>query len=226
VQQKLQKLHRLGLVAAHKDGNRVAYTANKSHPLYPEIHRIVLKTGGLADLLRNALTHPKIEWAFVFGSIARGEDAAESDVDLLVIGDIGLRAVANLLSGVAEQIGREINPHRTLRAGSRPTGVSASPTTRPSSSAPSCCTPRGIAPRGRFSITGRSSACRSSSGRNEEWTRSTWRLADQAKPVEYDYVGGASDDDVSELLDFAKELRGQVLKWLKASHPAVLRPSA
>jgi hypothetical protein len=60
-----------------------------------------------------------------------------------VIGDIGLRAVANLLSGVAEQIGREINPHRTLRAGSRPTGVSASPTTRPSSSAPSCSTPRG-----------------------------------------------------------------------------------
>jgi hypothetical protein len=37
-------------------------------------------------------------------------------VDLLVIGDIGLRAVANLLSGVAEQIGREINPHVLRRA--------------------------------------------------------------------------------------------------------------
>jgi hypothetical protein len=44
--------------------------------------------------------------------------------------------------------------------------------------------------------------------------------------VEYDYVGGASDDDVSELLDFAKELGGQVLKWLKASHPALLPASA
>lgn len=44
--------------------------------------------------------------------------------------------------------------------------------------------------------------------------------------VEYDYVGGASDDDVSELLDFAKELRGQVLKWLKVSHPALLPASA
>jgi uncharacterized protein len=116
VQQELQKLRRLGLVAAHKDGNRVAYTANKSHPIYPEIHRLVLKTGGLADLLRTALTHPKIEWAFVFGSIARGEETADSDVDLLVIGDIGLRAVANLLSGVAEQIGREINPHVLRRA--------------------------------------------------------------------------------------------------------------
>jgi hypothetical protein len=44
--------------------------------------------------------------------------------------------------------------------------------------------------------------------------------------VEYDYVGGASEDDVSELLDFAKELRGQVLRWLEASHPALLPPSA
>ncbi len=116
VQQELQKLRRLGLVDAHRDGNRVAYTANRSHPLFPEIHRLVLKTGGLADLLRTALTHPKIEWAFVFGSVARGEEMTESDVDLLVIGDIGLRAVANLLSGVAEQIGREINPHVLRRA--------------------------------------------------------------------------------------------------------------
>ena len=58
-----------------------------------------------------ALTHPKIEWAFVFGSIARGEETAESDVDLLVIGDIGLRGVTRVLSGVAEKVGREINPH-------------------------------------------------------------------------------------------------------------------
>jgi len=116
VQQELQKLRRLGIVDAHKDGNRVAYTANRSHPLYPEIHRLVLKTSGLADVLRTALTHPKIEWAFVFGSIARSEETAESDVDLLVIGDIGLRAVANLLSGLAEQIGREINPHVLRRA--------------------------------------------------------------------------------------------------------------
>jgi len=116
VQHELQKLRRLGLVDARKDGNRVAYTANKSNPLYPEIHRLVLKTGGLADLLRTALTHPKVECALVFGSIARGEETAESDVDLLVIGDIGLRAVTGLLSGVEEQVGREINPHVLRRA--------------------------------------------------------------------------------------------------------------
>ena len=116
VQQELQKLRRNGLIDAQKDGNRVVYTANRSHPLYPEIRSLVLKTGGLVDLLRTVLSDPKIEWAFVFGSVARGDETAESDVDLLVIGDIGLRAVTGLLSGIAEQIGREINPHVFRRA--------------------------------------------------------------------------------------------------------------
>lgn len=116
VQQELQKLRRNGFIDAQKDGNRVVYTANRSHPLYPEIRSLVLKTGGLVDLLRTVLSDPKIEWAFVFGSVACGDETAESDVDLLVIGDIGLRAVTGLLSGIAEQIGREINPHVFRRA--------------------------------------------------------------------------------------------------------------
>ena len=49
--------------------------------------------------------------AFVFGSIARQEEMAESDLDLFVIGDLGLRKLAGLLSGVSDKIGREINPH-------------------------------------------------------------------------------------------------------------------
>ena len=43
--------------------------------------------------------------------------------------------------------------------------------------------------------------------------------------VEYDYVGGASDDDANELLDFARKLRGQVLEWLKTKHPALIPPA-
>jgi len=116
VQHELQKLRRLGLLAARRDGNRVAYTASKTHPLYPEIHGLVLKTVGLADLLRSTLKHPKIDWAFVFGSLARGEENAESDVDLFVIGDTGLREVTGLLSEIADHVGREINPHVMRRA--------------------------------------------------------------------------------------------------------------
>lgn len=116
VQQELQKLKRLELIASSKDGNRVSYQANKVHPLYPEIHRLVLKTSGLVDVLGTALTDPKIEWAFVFGSIARGEGTAGSDIDLMIIGNLGLREVTGLLSGVADQIGLEVNPHVLRRA--------------------------------------------------------------------------------------------------------------
>jgi predicted nucleotidyltransferase len=49
--------------------------------------------------------------AFVFGSIARGEERAGSDVDLMVIGQLGLRDLSRLLSGIEEKIGREVNPH-------------------------------------------------------------------------------------------------------------------
>lgn len=116
IQQELRKLKRLGLLISRADGNRLWYQANREHPLYPEIHHLVLKTSGLADVLRVSLADPKVEWAFVFGSIPRGEESARSDVDLMVIGDLGLRALTSLLSGVASQIGREINPHILRRA--------------------------------------------------------------------------------------------------------------
>jgi predicted nucleotidyltransferase len=112
VRQELDRLTKLGLVEARTDGNRRYYAAREDHPLYSEIRGLVLKTSGLADLLRNALKKEKsIRLAFVFGSIARGREQAHSDVDLLVIGTLGLRQLTKLLDGVAEKIDREINPH-------------------------------------------------------------------------------------------------------------------
>jgi uncharacterized protein len=111
IRQELSKLVRLDLLKARKDGNRVYYKANKTHPLYPEIHNLILKTIGLVDVLRGVLKDDQIQMAFVFGSIAEGKETADSDVDLLVIGDLGLRRISNLLAGTSEKIGREINPH-------------------------------------------------------------------------------------------------------------------
>ena len=112
VQKELQKLKRLDIITRVKDGNRVYYQANKAHPLYPDIRNIVLKTSGLTDVIKNALTTEEgIKAAFVFGSLARQEDKATSDVDLMVIGNIGLRKLTGLLMDVAGKIGREINPH-------------------------------------------------------------------------------------------------------------------
>ena len=111
VQQELRRLTRVGVVSARKDGNRVYYRANAQHPVHGELRSLVLKTNGLASVLHQALHDKQVLLAFVFGSVARGETGAESDVDLMVIGPVGLRRLIQLLSGVAEKLGREINPH-------------------------------------------------------------------------------------------------------------------
>jgi predicted nucleotidyltransferase len=111
VRQELQKLLRMQLVEAQRSGNRLYYRVNKDHPLYPDIRNMVLKTSGMVDILRDALDKEGVMIAFVFGSVASNQEGAASDVDLMVIGDVGLRTLSGWLSGVSEQIGREINPH-------------------------------------------------------------------------------------------------------------------
>lgn len=112
IQAELKKLLRLELVEKRRDGNRLYYRANKNHPIYFDIHNLVLKTTGLVGILKKALLQDsKIKIAFVFGSIASGEETAESDVDLMVIGQIGLRKLSGMLAGVSGQINREINPY-------------------------------------------------------------------------------------------------------------------
>lgn len=111
VRQDIEKLVMLGVVVKRQDGNRVYYKANENHQLFDEIRRLVLKTVGVADILAELLRTNKIRCAFIFGSMASGTAGVESDIDLMVIGDIGLREVSSLLSGVGNQLGREVNPH-------------------------------------------------------------------------------------------------------------------
>jgi len=112
IQQELRKLKELDLVTRRRDGNRVYYEANVLHPLYPEIRSMVLKTVGLVGILRSALEEsPDIRAAFIYGSIAKGEEKAGSDLDLMIIGELGLRKLTAMLYGTSERIGREVNPH-------------------------------------------------------------------------------------------------------------------
>lgn len=111
VEEELEKLVRLELLQTTKEGNRRYYEVNRAHPLYPELRGIVLKTGGLRDVLAEALKGTKVEHAFVFGSIAAGTETAESDVDLMVIGGATHRQAASGLRRAGETLGREVNPH-------------------------------------------------------------------------------------------------------------------
>lgn len=114
VQRELEKLSADGLVIIKQVGNQKRYQANKSTPLYDEIRGIVLKTFGLADVLKNTLKSlfvKQVIFAFVYGSIAKQQETSKSDIDLMLIGDdLTYADVFKLLQKAEKQLGRTINP--------------------------------------------------------------------------------------------------------------------
>ena len=112
IQKEISHLKELDLVIPERDGNRLYYTANTSHPLYKEICGLVEKTSGAAEKIKEILASIKeIECAFIFGSFAKGEEKSHSDIDLIIIGDIGQRVLSSKFKKITEQTEREINPH-------------------------------------------------------------------------------------------------------------------
>lgn len=111
LQREASALAALELLKVRRDGNRVYYSANTGHPLFPDLQGIVNKTTGIAPALQAALSPLEgIDLALIFGSTASGAARAGSDVDLLVLGKAGLRKISPALRGVSQHLGREINP--------------------------------------------------------------------------------------------------------------------
>ena len=113
VQRELADLAAAGLLTVRKQGNQKHFQANAASPVFAELRGLVLKTMGLADVVRAALAPlaPQIQQAFVFGSIARQQDTAASDVDLLVVSDsLGYGELFGALEGAGQTLGRTINP--------------------------------------------------------------------------------------------------------------------
>lgn len=109
---ELTRLAESGLLLREKQGNQVRYRANRDCPVFSELAGLFRKTSGVAGALADTLRtlSPTPELAFVFGSIARGEENARSDVDLLLIADCAFGDVVKLLHPLQEQLQREINP--------------------------------------------------------------------------------------------------------------------
>lgn len=112
VQRELENLVSAGLVSRHKRGNQVHYQADPQSPIFSELRSVMVKTAGLADILREALKPlgDRITTAFIYGSIVKGTENSASDVDVLVIGDVAFSDVVDLLSSAQESMGREVNP--------------------------------------------------------------------------------------------------------------------
>ena len=111
IQREIANLRDANLVIERRDGNRLYFKANTAHPIFTELQSISLKTMGLGPQLAKAFEDlDGIQLAFVYGSYAEGTAGPESDIDLFVIGDIGLRKLSPHLREVADMINREINP--------------------------------------------------------------------------------------------------------------------
>ena len=109
---ELKRLAESGILLRETVGNQVRYSANRDCPIFPELAGIFLKTEGLADVLREALTPltSSVELAFVFGSVAQGVESVSSDVDLFVVGAASFADVVKATARCRERLGREVNP--------------------------------------------------------------------------------------------------------------------
>lgn len=109
---ELARLAEVGLLLREKQGNQVHYRANRECPVFAELAGLFRKTAGLVGVLADALRPltPPPELALVFGSLARGEEHANSDVDLLLIADCSFGDAVKSLYPAQEILQREINP--------------------------------------------------------------------------------------------------------------------
>jgi predicted nucleotidyltransferase len=112
VQRELENLSKVGLILRKPVGSQVYYQANRETPIFPEMRALINKTIGIFGVLRSALIplSKQIIAAFVYGSVAREQETAQSDVDLMVIGKATLEEVLSRLSTAEKGIGRSINP--------------------------------------------------------------------------------------------------------------------
>jgi predicted nucleotidyltransferase len=109
---ELSKLAKVGLLNREVSGHQVYYQANRAFPIFEELASILRKTSGLCDILASALAPlaEKIEFAFIFGSVARGTETLGSDIDLLIVGEVSYGDVVVALYPAQTTLGREINP--------------------------------------------------------------------------------------------------------------------
>lgn len=112
MQRELKMLVESGLVLRRALGRQVYFRADPDSPVYKELRGLLLKTAGVADVLREALAPlaVRIEVAFVYGSIARGDERRASDVDIMVVGEASFAEVSQALGPAQQRLGREVNP--------------------------------------------------------------------------------------------------------------------
>lgn len=110
---ELNHLADAGVLIRKPVGNQVHFQADTGCPIFDDLRNLLKKTVGIVDVLREALAPVagKVQVAFVYGSVARGDERAGSDLDLMIVGDVKFAEVVRALGHVQESLRREINPN-------------------------------------------------------------------------------------------------------------------
>ena len=110
VWRELSNLEAIGLLASEEHAGVKYYRLNPKFPIYEELKRIIIKTTGLGQTLREALKRlGVVDWAFIYGSVAAGDEDLLSDIDLMLVGEVDLMALSEVIAGLEDQLGRAIN---------------------------------------------------------------------------------------------------------------------
>jgi predicted nucleotidyltransferase len=113
IKRELERMEAVGIVVKKRIGNQNHYQANPECPVYSELMGIARKTFGVADVIKAALNSilDEVAFAFIYGSVAKGEDTAKSDIDLLIVSnELTYSEVMERLLDSETSIGRPINP--------------------------------------------------------------------------------------------------------------------
>lgn len=127
LQRELEALVGSGILLRRQDGRRIYYKANTDSPVFPEMKGLIQKTAGVVPALKAEIERfgDQIEWALLYGSVARGEEKSGSDVDLMIVGSLKQIDLLPALRKLESHFSREVNVtlfspeefHRKLDAG-------------------------------------------------------------------------------------------------------------
>lgn len=113
VQRELEQLVAAGIITRTVEGRQAYFQANRECPILEELRGIVRKTFGVAQVLTEGLAAlgNGVQLAFIYGSVATGNEKSDSDVDVMVVGDkVSMQDVVSVLDGAQSDLGREVNP--------------------------------------------------------------------------------------------------------------------
>jgi len=121
VQREVIKLEKIGLIEKSVNGNRIYYKANRNCSIFEPLQELFLKSEGIGEVLKADLEKKEnVQIAFIYGSYARGQENLQSDIDLMVIGNISSKELSSILSKPKRELSREINyvifPSKEIRA--------------------------------------------------------------------------------------------------------------